>query len=178
MGSRKEPLRLLLTYKPPFTGMTDLPSDVMQKVLSYMPEFEPSGKFAGQRAGYVFKRGCQGLGYYVDCPGRAVSNAALSLSATCSELRAIVLASLHSRLNALVDDARERSVAAAAEYNRVLMLKQVTASRGGQTGGRVSRFTFETTGAYRVMAASSLRVKRLGMLSVICQKRHEELGLS
>ena len=55
--------------------------------------FQASAKFAGARAGRVFKMGDLGLGYYVDNKKPALSDL-LPLAATCTEMRAAVLPAL------------------------------------------------------------------------------------
>lgn len=176
MGTRNEPRQLLLTYKPCPLWLAEMPEDVMQKVFSYLSEFEPSAKFTGPRHGYVFKMGRQGLGYYVDHSAHAVSSSIINLSATCSELRTAALASLSPRLAAIVLEAQARSDAASAECQRTMGLKQVTTGRGRHTGGRVSRFAQEIAGACSMANMASLRLKTITLFAGLCKKRRTESG--
>ena len=70
-----------------------LPPEVLGELAFHLHGFKASDKFAGARAGRVFKMGDLGLGYYVDNRKSAVSDL-LPLAATCTEMRAAVLPAL------------------------------------------------------------------------------------
>ena len=70
-----------------------LPPEVLGEIAFHLHGFKASDKFAGARAGRVFKMGELGLGYYVDNRKSAVSDL-LPLAATCTEMRAAVLPAL------------------------------------------------------------------------------------
>ena len=70
-----------------------LPPEVLGEIVFHLHGFQASDKFAGARAGRVFKVGDLGLGYYVD-NWQPTSTALLALAATCTETRAGVLPAL------------------------------------------------------------------------------------
>ena len=70
-----------------------LPPEVLGEIAFHLHGFQASDKFAGARAGRVFKMGELGLGYYVDTRKPALSDL-LPLAATCTEMRAAVLPAL------------------------------------------------------------------------------------
>jgi hypothetical protein len=70
-----------------------LPPEVLGEIAFHLHGFQASDKFAGARAGRVFKMGDLGLGYYVDTRKPALSDL-LPLAATCTEMRAAVLPAL------------------------------------------------------------------------------------
>ena len=70
-----------------------LPPEVLGEIVFHLHGFQASDKFAGARAGRVFKMGELGLGYYVDTRKPALSDL-LPLAATCTEMRAAVLPAL------------------------------------------------------------------------------------
>ena len=70
-----------------------LPPEVLGEIAFHLHGFKASDKFAGARAGRVFKMGELGLGYYVDTRKPALSDL-LPLAATCTEMRAAVLPAL------------------------------------------------------------------------------------
>ena len=70
-----------------------LPPEVLGEIVFHLHGFQASAKFAGARAGRVFKMGDLGLGYYVDNKKPALSDL-LPLAATCTEMRAAVLPAL------------------------------------------------------------------------------------
>ena len=86
-----------------------LPPEVLGEIAFQLHGFQVSDKFAGARAGRVFKMGDLGLGYYVD-NRRPVSTALLPLAATCTEMRAAVLPALLPIAKLKLRLAREEAV--------------------------------------------------------------------
>ena len=86
-----------------------LPPEVLGEIAFQLHGFKASDKFAGARAGRVFKMGDLGLGYYVD-NRRPVSTALLPLAATCTEMRAAVLPALLPIAKLKLRLAREEAV--------------------------------------------------------------------
>ena len=72
------------------SALRHLPPEVLGEIAFHLDGFKASDKFAGARAGRVFKMGELGLGYYVDTRKPALSDL-LPLAATCTEMRAAVL---------------------------------------------------------------------------------------
>lgn len=70
-----------------------LPDDVLRQILSGLVTFFPSHRFVGEKAGFVFKMGPDGLGYYHDDQATPASynNHSLNLASTCHELRGVAL---------------------------------------------------------------------------------------
>ena len=75
------------------SALRHLPPEVLGEIAFHLDGFKASDKFAGARAGRVFKMGELGLGYYVDTRKPALSDL-LPLAATCTEMRAAVLPAL------------------------------------------------------------------------------------
>ena len=86
-----------------------LPPEVLGEIAFHLHGFKASDKFAGARAGRVFKMGDLGLGYYVD-DGQPTSTALLPLAATCTEMRAAVLPVLLPIAKLVLRLAREEAV--------------------------------------------------------------------
>ena len=88
-----------------------LPEDVLRQIFSGLATFLPSPRFVGEKGGFVFKMGPDGLGYYHDdqaTPG-AYRNHTLNLASTCHELRDVTLSWLSEEAAGAV---RTKNVAA------------------------------------------------------------------